>query len=244
MTAQEEAGDFERLHALVATVDIKSFLDGMSGLAADMMSKITGERIESAVTLLRRKRSTTIAGSSDEAILLDGVEQRLGDGPCTQALRTGKPVMIANVSTDPRWPEYCESLTAVGCGSVLGIPLQLGADDSGALNFFAPADGVFTPATTTEAEIFGGMASHALPLAIRIAAAEELSDNLRAALESRTIIDLACGMIMAQNQCSKEQAIEILRRGSQNRNQKLNTLAEEIISRTSGVDGTPTYFEE
>ncbi|MFB0840520.1 GAF and ANTAR domain-containing protein [Arthrobacter sp. FW306-05-C] len=244
MTAQEETGDFERLHALIATADIKGFLDGMSGHAAATMSKATGGRIESAVTLRRRKRSTTIAGSSDEAILLDGIEQRLGDGPCAEALRTGKPTLIADVSAERRWPVYCENLAASGYRSVLGVPLQLEEGASGALNFFAPAPGVFTTETTAEAALFAGTASHALRLAIRIAVAEELADNLRAALDSRTAIDLACGMIMAQNECSKEQAIEILRRTSSNRNQKLNTLAEQIVTRVAGTDSTTTYFED
>jgi GAF domain-containing protein len=242
--AEQGTGDFERLHALVGAVDIKGFLDGMSGLAAAAMTTATGAVIESAVTLQRRKRSTVIAGSSDDAILLDGIEQRLGDGPCTEAVRTGKPVLVPDVSTDSRWPRYCQELSALGCRSVLGVPLHLGPDASGALNFFSPAMCVFTPATLTEAANFAGMASQALRLAIRIAAAEELAENLRAALESRTAIDLACGMIMAQNRCSKEEAIEILRNGSQHRNQKLNTLAEHIVTRVSGIGETATYFDQ
>ncbi|MDJ1114251.1 GAF and ANTAR domain-containing protein [Microbacterium dauci] len=244
MTGQENDGNSARLHALVATEDIKGFLDGMSGLAAATMSKGTGERIESAVTLVRRKRSTTIAGSSDDAILLDGIEQRLGDGPCRQALRTGTAVLLTDVSTDPRWPTYCQELAASGCRSVLGIPLQLGTDASAAVNFFSPATGVFTQNTIKDATVFADIASQALRLAIRISAADDLAGNLRAALESRTAIDLACGMIMAQNQCSKEQAIEILRRTSSHRNQKLNTVAEDIVSRVSGADGKTTYFED
>lgn len=244
MSVQDAPGDFEQLHALVGTTDIKGLLDCMCDLAAAMMSRATGERIETAVTLRRRKHSATIAGSSDDAIMLDGIEQRLGNGPCTEALRTGAPALLADVSTEPRWPAYCGNLAAGGCRSVLSIPLQLGAEASGVLNFFAPATGIFTKDTITHAAKFADTASHALCLAIRITAAEELAHNLRAALESRTAIDLACGMIMAQNQCSHEQAIEILRHGSNNRNQKLRTLAQEIITRSSGASGAATYFED
>jgi hypothetical protein len=122
MTAQDDPGDFEQLHALVATEDIKGFLDGMTGLAAAMMTGTTGERVETAVSLRRRKHSTTIAGSSDDAIMHDGFEQRLGNGPATEALRTGKPVLLADVSTEFRWRRYCEDLAESGCSSLLCIP--------------------------------------------------------------------------------------------------------------------------
>lgn len=87
------------------------------------------------------------------------------------------------------------------------------------------------------------MAARSLRLAIRIAGAEQRADNLKAAMDSRTIIGMACGMIMAQNDCSQEEAIEILKRASSNRNQKLRTVAEEIIQRVSKSTPTP-YFDE
>lgn len=241
----DQSDDFEQLHALIANSgDIKGFLDGMAGFAAAMMTRATGDRIECAVTLHRRKRSAYIAGSSDEAVVLDEIEQRLGQGPCEEALRTGAPVLLGDIVSDRRWPEYRESLDAAGCRSALGIPLSLGPDAAGVLNFFAPATGLFTEDAIADAEVFAVMAGHALHLALRIAAADQLAENLKAAMESRTAIDLACGIIMAQNRCSHDEAFEILRRGSSTRNQKLHTLAEEIVAGFSGTPAAVTYFED
>lgn len=88
------------------------------------------------------------------------------------------------------------------------------------------------------------MAGRALSSVLRIATAEEAARNLRAALETRTAIDLACGMLMAENGCGQEEAIGILRRVSSMRNQKLHDLAEEIISQVSGGQGVSTHFED
>lgn len=88
------------------------------------------------------------------------------------------------------------------------------------------------------------MAGQALRLALRIVTADQLAENLKAAMESRTAIDLACGIIMAQNRCTRDQAFSILRRASSTRNQKLNTLAKEIIDGLAGTQDTATYFEE
>ncbi|MFC7847654.1 GAF and ANTAR domain-containing protein [Arthrobacter sp. NPDC057388] len=245
MSTVDQSDDFEQLHALItSTEDIKGFLDGMTGFAAAMMTRSAGIRIECAVTLNRRKRSASIAGSSDQAVVLDEIEQHLGQGPCEDALRTGSPVLLADVATDPRWPLYRESLEAAGCRSVLGIPLKLGPNAAAVLNFFAPATGLFTEDVIADAENFAVMAGQALNLALRIAAADQLAENLRAAMESRTAIDLACGIIMAQNHCSHDAAFDILRRTSSTRNQKLHDLAEEIVAGFSGTPATVTHFED
>jgi AmiR/NasT family two-component response regulator len=58
----------------------------------------------------------------------------------------------------------------------------------------------------------------------------------------RTTIDMARGIITAQNHCTGEEAFEILRRASNTRNHKVHDIAWQVIS---GVVGTPgaTYFD-
>jgi hypothetical protein len=139
MNAEDRSGYAEQLHGLITgTEDIKGFLDGMTGFAADMMTRAAGARIECGVTLRQRKRSALIAGSSDDAILLDGIGQRLGQGPGEAALHTLAPVLPDDVATDPRWPPYCSTVAAMGCRSVLGVPLELGPDAAAVLNFLLP----------------------------------------------------------------------------------------------------------
>ena len=242
----EAADDFEQLHGLITgTQDVKGFLDGMTGFAAGTMTRVTGADIECAVTLRRRKSRATVAGSSAQAMLLDAIEQSLEDGPCVEAMRTGVPVLLADVSTDTRWPEFSKSLAAAGCRSVLGVPLELEGDPSAVLNFFAPATGLFTSSTIQAAEIFADMASRTLDLALRLTASDQRADNLKAAMESRTSIDLACGIIMGQNRCTQELAFEMLRRASSTRNQKLSAVARDIItSVTGGTGDTSTHFDD
>ena len=240
----EQNEDFQRLHQLVSgTDDIKGFLDGTTRYAAVTLSRATGSRIECAVTLHRRKRAITIAGSSDDAILLDGIEQAIGEGPCLEALRINSPVLLNDIEDDSRWPRYVKNLRAAGARSVLGIPLELGEDASAALNFFALGPGLFTDEAVEEARVFGDMAGQALRLALRIAAADLLAQDLRAAMERRTAIDLACGIIMSQNSCTQEAAFGYLLKASQHRNQKLHDIAAEII--TGRIDGSvATNFED
>lgn len=62
-------------------------------------------------------------------------------------------------------------------------------------------------------------------------------------MESRTDIDVAVGIVMAQNRCSQAEAFEILQRASSTRNVKLRVIASEIVQRVSGAAGA-THFED
>jgi AmiR/NasT family two-component response regulator len=66
------------------------------------------------------------------------------------------------------------------------------------------------------------------------AAAEEPSeaDGLRSALESRTVIAKAIGILMERHSTSDEQAFAYLVRLSQDRNVKLRLVATEIVAET------------
>ncbi len=239
------ADDFEQLVGLIeATEDIKSVLDGLTVFAGATMTRSAGVPIECAVTLRRRKRTGTIGGSSGRAVVLDRIEQSLGDGPCIEALQIGVPILLGDVSSDPRWPEYRKALSAAGIESALGVPMDLGEDSGAVLNFFAPTTGVFTEQAISGAVTFAGMASKAVRLAIRIVSADQRAEDLKAAMDSRTVIDLACGIIMAENRCSKDEAFSFLRSASNTRNQKLNVLAQSLVDRFSGPQDATAHFED
>ncbi|MCX8456088.1 GAF and ANTAR domain-containing protein [Paenarthrobacter ureafaciens] len=246
METDEQNEDFQRLHQLIdGKEDLKGFLNGTTKYAARALTRATGVRVECAVTLHRRKRAATIAGSSDDAILLDGIEQRLDDGPCMEALRTGVPVVVIDAATETRWPAYARNLTVAGARSALGVPMELGDDASAGLNFFSDVAGLFTEGVIEEAVTFADMASQALRLALRIATADLLAKDLKAAMERRTVIDLATGIVMSQNRCSQEEAFAVMLRASQNRNQKLHDVARDMLRSLAGnTDEARTHFDD
>jgi GAF domain-containing protein len=236
-------GQFAQLHELIiGSNNVNDFLTELSGVAASALGESAGSLIECGVTLRRRKRSMTVAGSSDRARELDRLEQALGDGPCLASLETMRPVVLADVYTDTRWPEFQKILVANGCRSVLGVPLALDDSQAAALNFFSSEPGVFTGAVISKAQGFADMAGRALRLALQIADARNIADDLSAAMQNRTTIDLACGVIMAQNRCSQEEAMALLTKASSHRNQKLRDLAAEVLKRVN-AGSVSTHFD-
>ncbi len=221
---------------------IVGFLAGLSGMAAAAVSEAANDRIECAVTLKLKRRPATAAGSSERAVELDHIEQSLGDGPCIKALHDMSAVMIDDVAKDPRWPHYNRALAQANVHSSLGVPLEISSDASAALNFFATKPRAFTADVYDKALGFAAAAHNTLHLSVRINTAQNRADDLEAAMESRTAINLACGVIMAQNRCSQAEAMDILTKVSSNRNRKLRDVARELIEQLTG-GGVQTHFD-
>ena len=57
------------------------------------------------------------------------------------------------------------------------------------------------------------------------------------------MIDIAIGIVMAQNRCSQEAAVRILTNASSNSNIKLRDLAGSLVNSVGGADAH-THFEE
>ncbi len=243
MTSQSETEPADQLQSiLVGAESASEFLSGLSKLAAAAVSEAAGSDVECAVTVKVRRKPTTAAGSSRRAVELDHLEQAVGDGPCITALREMSPVIIEDVTSDFRWPELNRRFAAAGVNSSLGIPLEISGDASAALNFFASEPGAFTADVYDKAVGFAAAAHNTLVLSVRIDRAQHRAEDLEVALQSRTAINLACGVIMAQNRCSQAEAMDILTKVSSNRNRKLRDVATELIEQLSG-GSVETHFD-
>jgi GAF domain-containing protein len=243
MSYSPESEPIEQLQSiLVGTENAAEFLSGLSKLAAAAVSEAAGDEVECAVTIKVRRKPSTAAGSSTRAVELDQLEQAVGDGPCIKALRDMAPVVIDDVASDLRWPELARKFMEVGVHSSLGVPLEITNGASAALNFFASKPNVFTPNVYDKAVGFAAAAHSTLQLSVRINSAQERAEDLEAAMQSRTAINLACGVIMAQNRCSQSEAMEILTKVSSNRNRKLRDVATELIEQLSGTS-IQTHFD-
>jgi ANTAR domain len=129
-----------------------------------------------------------------------------------------------------------------GCNGALQLPLDLGDEAAAVLDFFGLSSGPLSYEAVASARTFAGLAEASLRTVTRISNAEQLAQDLKAAMVNRSSIDLACGLIMAQNRCSQEEAVEILKQVSSNQNRKLNDVAEELVRRYAGAPPA-SYFD-
>ena len=85
------------------------------------------------------------------------------------------------------------------------------------------------------ATVFVSLRSGALPQAY--SAAQALSQQLRAALESRAVIEQAKGVLMRDHQCDEEEAFEMLRHASQHTNRKVRRRRRDRQRRSRPATG-------
>lgn len=78
-------------------------------------------------------------------------------------------------------------------------------------------------------------------MVLRVSKHANTSSDLKAAMESRTTIDIAIGIIMGQNRCTQTEAYDMLKRASNAQNVKVRDIAERMVS---GISSSPaeTHF--
>jgi GAF domain-containing protein len=183
----------------------------------------------------------TVAASDERAWIIDEQQYAAGGGPCLEALRTGSAVSVDDQAADDRWPEYRVAAVALGVKSSLSLPLTVDEQTLGALNLYAYATShAFAGDRSDRAEAFAEQAATTLALAIRHTEQEETVEQLEAALDARSLIDQAVGILMGQQRCDAQVAFRLLRRHSQNTNRKLRDVATDIIERYSGHRPVPS----
>ncbi|NUT71413.1 ANTAR domain-containing protein [Pseudarthrobacter sp. C4D7] len=221
-------------------------LDLLVAASAAHVLGTAGIDVGCGLVLHQPKRGPAITGTTKEIVTLLEWEQEAAEGPVTDVLSGGHPVAVLQRNGDFRWRHYSGQLQSAGFGSALAVRLRLDADvpaDDGfpgnselgqsraALAFFAQDSKAFPLQAIAEARSFAVLATKSLQMAVNLHSARSLATDLRSALDSRTSINVACGVIMAQNRCSYQEAFAILAKASSHRNIKVRKVAEDILDR-------------
>ena len=165
----------------------------------------------------------TPAGSGDALRRLDTLQFELKEGPCFDALHTQEIVLSRDLATDPRWPTWGPRVAQeIGVHSIVSYRLFTAADTLGAMNLYSHRTDAFDPE-----DVYNGSAL-AAHVAVALAEVQNVK-NLETAISARTVIGRAEGILMERFDLSPGQAFAVLRRVSQDRNIKLNRVAEELV---------------
>jgi GAF domain-containing protein len=211
--------------------------------ATSALSELAGCTLDCAVSLVRPRQPVLTSGTSGGASSLAHSDQSSGYGPVSHALAGHLALVANNYSGDARWPSCWRPLSEAGYRSLLSLPLHLHAGSQSALTLLARLDNVFTPSVIVAANAFSKLAASSYLSAAELRAAQATAEHLQAALQGRTSIDVACGLIMGQNRCSYEDAFHILAQASSHRNVKVRFVAETMLRELPG--GLPvTHFRE
>ena len=213
-------------------IQLLASTESIDGFLHDLVTH-AGQLTEHSCSITARTSADphyyTVASTDHRTRQLDEQQYEEQGGPCLEALRTGLPVVVADMRAETRWAPYPARAAELGAASSMSYPLIIQGQSIGALNLYsfhpmAPDTGLQARAAQLAANAAG-----ALAVAMRLAQHTQEAANLRIALTSRSTIDNAVGILMGQQQCTAEEAFDLLRRASQHRNVKLRELATQIV---------------
>lgn len=198
----------------------------LSGITAAAVEHVPDVVFASITVRHGAERLETVNATDDSLILLDEKQYALQQGPCYDAATDRAQVVSPDLENDDRFPHYGPA--AVECGILAQAAFRLFDHNStqGALNLYSTRKGAFENLD----DVAALFRSHA---GLAIAYAYEVS-SLKEALETRTVIGQAVGIVMERYQLNDERAFAFLTRLSQHRNIKLRLVAEELVSELVG----------
>ena len=186
-----------------------------------------------SITVAEEGRYRTSNSSGPAALAIDEAQYRDNGGPCLEAIRSKRQLEVAPEEFDGRWPGVQEAAREAGVAGVLSTPLVRSPQDDalGALNIYAREGGRFRPGDRRTAELIGEQAVILVSRALALASSNQRVEELRNAVATREIIGEAKGILMATQNCTRDEAFDILRRASQRENRKLREMAEDLVLR-------------
>ncbi|MGH9125368.1 MAG: ANTAR domain-containing protein [Acidimicrobiales bacterium] len=228
------------LEQLRASVDLLASLSRLDRLYPDdqhSVESVLARMVEAAFQILNIDCVANLADHPGGPLFvacgpvaeeLGRVQQKHG-GPAALTETDGDPRWVSVRKLD-QWPDLADA--ARRCGILAIATEAISVDDAvvGSISLFACSDdGDATHWAKLLAECAGAWLTNGR--AYRDARAQ--ADNLARAMESRTTIEQAKGIIMSFQGCDADAAFDILRRASQRQNRRLRIVAQEIVDKAS-----------
>jgi hypothetical protein len=176
----------------------------------------------------------TITATDGAAAVMEDLQQAVGEGPCVDASRDGRPVLQSDLAATgaSRWPGFTAGALEAGIAAVFAFPLQVGAIRLGVLDLYRDTTGSLDRPQLVEALAFAEAATTILlHLQDRVASDHQLHPRLAEAVESRREIHQATGMITVQAAVGLTEALLLLRAYAYSSERPLIDVAKDVVAR-------------
>lgn len=198
-----------------------------------LANQVLDASTEASITLLAGETPSTVACTGEPALSLDERQYAAERGPCLDAAAAGERILVTDLTTDTRWPQYAKAAVDHGVHSSLSIPLPVQRHVIGAINFYSASPDAFDDRSIELAETFAAHAAVAVANAHLYEATAALAEQMQHAMTSRAAIEQAKGIIMRDRGCSADEAFEALVRLSQESHVKLRDVAHRLVDQVA-----------
>jgi GAF domain-containing protein len=189
--------------------------------------------IGAGVSLLDARGRRTSSGYTDTIVRqADAAQYERGEGPCLTAWAAEEPVLVSDLASEPRWPEWREGVAGLPIRSVVSAPLMAGGQSIGALKLYAAAPNVYDEGSAALLQLFAAPAATLLSHIQASEAPLRMSEGLQASLYSRDMVNRACGILMERRALSHEDALQLLIKQAREEHAALHQVCERVLAGT------------
>jgi GAF domain-containing protein len=199
---------------------------------ADLARKAIPEIDEVSVTLVDGGQPKTVVFTGQLAVHLDERQYETANGPCLDAAVSGQTIVIDTSEDDTGYPEFASAARRQGVTHVLSIGLPVPQRVVGALNLYASTTEAIRPDTVAQAQAFASYAGVTVANAALYTSTAELAEQMRTAMQTRSVIEQAKGILMERHGYSDYTVFKALSTLSQRSNRKLRDVATAIVQST------------
>jgi GAF domain-containing protein len=201
----------------VRNAELQPTLQAIVSTAVSMLSPAR----YAGLTIFSRGELIPRASAGEPPLLLDRLQQQLGDGPCISAARHQSVFRIEDTRQDRRWPQFAAEAAQLNVRSMLCVPLWVHERCLGALSLYAGQPAAFSHLHERVTTLLATFAALALAEAQR-------ADQMHDALGNRDVIGQAKGILMERYGVTADVAFGVLSRVSQAENLKLAEIARRL----------------
>jgi len=183
----------------------------------------------------------TVAATDGPALELEELQYTLGEGPCVDASRSGRPVLQPDLAaTAPhRWPAFAGGALAAGVAAVFAFPLRVGAIRVGVLDLYRATPGPLSAEHLREALSYADAATMLLLHLQTRARSDGFAPDALAVLDDRAEVHQATGVVSVQAGVALAEAIVLLRARAYAEQRPVGDLARDVLAGTVDFTAGP-----
>ena len=171
-----------------------------------------------------------LASNTEQASPLELFQLQQDNGPCMVAYRSGRSVSVNDLRIGGRqWPQFASRAVQFGFLSVYAMPMRLRTDRVGALNLLRSDTGPLRATDMQIAQALADMATIGILHQRTATRLDLLNRQLQTALNTRTVIEQAKGVLAARRGIDVHRAFNLLRAHARNTETRLVDVARAVI---------------
>jgi hypothetical protein len=173
----------------------------------------------------------TVAASDAGALQLEELQFTLGQGPCVEASRTGRPVLAPDLAgASLAWPQFGAGAATAGLRAIFAFPLRVGGIRLGVLDLYRDTVGELSRAELADALSYADAATQLLlDLQAQGTADGRPPPQALAVLDDRAEVHQATGVVSVRAGVSLAQALAMLRARAYAEDRPIGDLARDVI---------------